>query len=436
MRILVIGSGGREHALVWKISQSPRVTKLYCAPGNPGISEIAECVPIAATDSARLLEFATVNKIDLTIVGPEQPLAQGIVDLFEQHGLRIFGPTKNAARLEWSKGFAKDFMSRHHIPTAAYRAFSQSELTSATAYIKSQSFPLVLKADGLAAGKGVVICQTQDEAILTLEQMMNRHAFGSAGDTVVVEEFMEGEEASIFAVCDGTSFVTLAPAQDHKRVFDGDKGKNTGGMGAYAPAPVVSSKIMEEVITKIIKPTLKGMNDEGHPYKGCLYVGVMITAQGPKVVEYNCRFGDPETQVILPLYDGDLVELLAGSADRKLNISSSPVATGSALCVILASHGYPDTYTTGHLIHGLEDVARIRNTVVFHSGTSSTDKGVVTSGGRVLAVMVFDKNAGLDEVFRHVYDAVAMISFDGMHYRSDIGYRALGRIIPAPVTAI
>ncbi len=438
MRILVIGSGAREHALVWKISQSKRVTALYCAPGNPGIAALAQCVSIAGTDITGLLQWAMEQHIDLTVVGPEQPLAEGIVDLFEQRGLRIFGPSKAAARLEWSKGFAKEFMQRHHIPSAAHRTFSSNELDAALTYVRAHTFPLVLKADGLAAGKGVIICQSSNEAVAALEDMMSRHSFGAASDTVVVEEFMEGEEASVFAVCDGTSYVVLAPAQDHKRVLDGDRGKNTGGMGAYAPAPIVTPEVMQRIIAEIVEPTLSGMRNDGHPYKGCLYVGVMITTAGPKVVEYNSRFGDPETQVVLPLFGGDFVELLIATASG--NVQSVPQThaeiPGAAVCVVLASHGYPDKYTTGHEIHGLHSVSDMKDVAVFHGGTNEARGRTITRGGRVLSITAFSARAGLSDVVARAYEAVNKISFEGMHYRRDIAHRALSKNVNKAVQAI
>lgn len=424
MNVLVVGSGGREHALVWKIRQSPRVRSVYCAPGNPGIAELAECLPIKATAIAELAEAATREKIDLTVVGPEQPLAEGIVDHFEAIGLKIFGPTKRASQLEWSKAFAKDFMQRHTIPTARSKTFSRTEDTEARTYLQSVPMPVVLKADGLAAGKGVVICSERTDALKMLSEMQRQ--FGPAGDRIVVEEFLEGEEASIFAICDGKEFVTLAPAQDHKRAFDNDRGKNTGGMGAYAPAPIVTNGILRDVEDSIIRPTLRGMHNEGRPYKGCLYVGLMITSEGPKVVEYNCRFGDPETQVVLPLYSSDLVELLEAACSGNIGTfhKRGPAAssTPSAVCVVLASQGYPDEYPTGLEITGLEEVEAMNNVLVFHAGTKISGGTLVTAGGRVLGVTAIHPQLG--EAIHDAYEAVRKISFAGMHYRRDIGKKA------------
>lgn len=424
MKILVIGSGGREHALVWKIGQSARVTKLYCAPGNPGIEEVAECLPMRPTALDQMVEFAKNEKIDLTVVGPEQPLADGIVDLFEANGLKIFGPTARAAELEWSKAFAKAFMQRHGIPTAQFRTFDRTQVEDARVYIEVCPKPVVLKADGLAAGKGVLICHDPSEAAAALDAMQRQ--FGPASDRIVIEEYLEGEEASVFAISDGEEFVTLAPAQDHKRVFDGDKGKNTGGMGAYAPAPIVTEDILETVHEQIIKPTLRGMAEEGRPYKGCLYVGLMITATGPKVVEYNCRFGDPETQVVLPLYEDDFVELLEAACtgrirDLRARGRSAPVPR-SAVCVVLASGGYPDEYTTGMEINGLDELEAMNNVLVFHAGTRIANGVLVTAGGRVLGITAI--KPGLAEAIADAYDAVRRVSFAGMHYRRDIGRKA------------
>jgi phosphoribosylamine--glycine ligase len=424
MKVLVIGSGGREHALVWKMAQSARITKLYCAPGNPGIAELAECLPIKATALEQLVEFAKKEEIDLTVVGPEQPLADGIVDLFEAHGLKIFGPTKRAAELEWSKAFAKDFMQRHHIPTAQFRTFDRRQIEDARLYIEVCPKPVVLKADGLAAGKGVLICKDSAEAFAALETLQRQ--FGPASDRFVIEEFLEGEEASVFAISDGKEFVTLAPAQDHKRVFDGDKGKNTGGMGAYAPAPIVTEDILQAVHEQIIEPTLAGMAEEGRPYQGCLYVGLMITSSGPKVVEYNCRLGDPEAQVVLPLYDGDLVELLDAACTGRIREMRAKERNSrgvlSAVCVVLASEGYPDEYSTGMEISGLEDLEAMNNVLAFHAGTSIVNGMLVTAGGRVLGITAIKPL--LAEAIADAYDALSRVSFAGMHYRRDIGRKA------------
>jgi phosphoribosylamine--glycine ligase len=425
MKVLVLGSGGREHALVWKLSTGARVQQIFCAPGNPGIGQLATLVPLKADDRDGLLALVERENIDLTVVGPEQPLADGIVDQFRSRGMRIFGPTRNAAELEWSKAFAKSFLQRHGIPTAAHRTFGKTEQAAARAYLGQSSLPVVLKADGLAAGKGVLICTTREEAYKGLQDMTEGNVFGQAGARVVVEEFMTGQEASVFAVTDGNDYVILAPAQDHKRVFDGDQGKNTGGMGAYAPAPVVTAEILRRVESEIIRPTLQGMAREGRPYTGCLYVGLMLTQEGPKVVEYNCRFGDPETQAILPLYQGDLLDLLLASCDATIP-SLKPAAAGSrsAVCVVLASGGYPDAYNTGQPITGIEAAEAMEGVVVFHAGTKREGGRLVTAGGRVLGVTAVHSGT-LRETIARAYNAVAAVRFDGMHYRRDVGHKAL-----------
>lgn len=429
MNVLVIGSGGREHALAWKIRQSPLLGRLYAAPGNPGITSVAECIAVKADDLPGLLDVARSNNIDLTVVGPEQPLAEGIVDLFEGNGLTIFGPSQAAARLEWSKAYAKEFMQRYNIPTAAHRTFEADEENELIAHLKSFDGPVVLKADGLAAGKGVMVCRSQEEALQAANEILSGKVFGKAGEKIVVEEFMEGTEASVFAVCDGTNYVLLAPAQDHKRALDNDLGKNTGGMGAYAPAPVVTQALMKRVISDILEPTLSGMRSEGIPYRGCLYIGLMLTDTGPKVVEYNCRFGDPETQVVLPLYGGDLLALLNDAAIGKLAVDGRTgevnKAHGSAVCVVLASGGYPDDYATGKEIAGLDVVEAMQDVLVFHAGTRMESGKTITSGGRVLGVTAVQKDGRLDRAISRAYAAVRSISFDGMRYRTDIGRKGL-----------
>ena len=428
MNILVIGSGGREHAIVWKLRQSPLVQNLFCAPGNPGMTQQARMVSLKPTDIQGLMRFAKENNVDLTVVGPEQPLVDGIVDEFERQGLKIFGPSKAAAMLEGSKAFAKDFMAHNNIPTARFRSFSASELSQAEAYTRELPVPLVVKADGLAAGKGVLICETHDAAIIALREVLLAKAFGSAGEKVVIEEFLEGEEASVFALTDGDRFVTLASAQDHKRILDGDKGKNTGGMGAYANAPVVTKELLTQIDIEIISPTLNGMKNAGTPYRGCLYCGLMITKSGQKVIEYNCRFGDPETQVVVPLIEGDLAGILLSVAERRLDPSSVKQHAASAVCVVMASRGYPDDYQTGMEIHGLEKVKQEDGVVVFHAGTRFDGEKVVTSGGRVLGVTAIGYEHDLKGSIDAAYRAVSSITFDGAYYRSDIGQKALRRL--------
>ncbi|MHB1050108.1 MAG: phosphoribosylamine--glycine ligase [Bacteroidota bacterium] len=421
MNVLVVGSGGREHAIVHSLQQSSKVQRIFCAPGNGGIGEIAECIPLKAEDIYGLAQFAATNKIDLTVVGSEAPLVKGIVDLFEERGLTIFGPSKAAAQVEGSKIFLKNFLKRHNIPSARYRTFSNADMNAALQYVQDTAPPFVIKTDGLAAGKGVAICGSRDEAAVTLREYFEAKIFGEAGSNIVIEEFMEGEEASVFALCDGEQYVLLSSAQDHKRIGDGDTGKNTGGMGAYAPAPVVTDQILIRVEKEIIRPTLAGMKAEGYPYKGCLYVGLMITAGGPKVVEYNCRLGDPETQAVLPLIDSDPFDLFYACAKGTLGSYSLRLKQESAVCIVLASKGYPDRYDTGKVISGLENSGR--ECIIFHAGTKKENGQFLTSGGRVLGVTALGN--GLQSTINKAYDAVKKISYDGVYYRSDIGKKGL-----------
>jgi phosphoribosylamine--glycine ligase len=428
MNALIIGSGGREHALAWKLSQSPRIDKLFCAPGNPGIGEICELVPVKSDDLAGLLKFARSNKIELTVVGPEAPLTLGIVDLFEKDGMRIFGPTKLAAEIEGSKVFAKQLMKKYKIPTAEFRTFDAAQRYDAERYIDEVPVPIVLKADGLAAGKGAVVCETKDKALDVLHEMMVRKVFGEAGTRVVIEDYMVGEEASLLAVTDGVQFVTLPAAQDHKRILDGDRGRNTGGMGAYAPIPFVTEKLLEKIKRSIIKPTLSGLSKEGRRYRGCLYCGLMFTQTGPKVVEFNCRFGDPETQAILPLLEGDFAELLLAAASGTLHNVKVKQRDATAVCVVIASGGYPDKYDTGKEILGLDGLVGSDDVVIFHAGTTLQQGKVVTSGGRVLGVTAIGPGDSFEATIARAYQVVSKITFDGAYYRSDIGARALKAI--------
>lgn len=425
MNVLIIGSGGREHAFAWKLKQSPKVSKIYCAPGNAGIAEIAELVSLKIDDIDGLFQFAKKKRIDLTVTGPEVPLVKGIVDLFEKHGMRIFGPGKYAAQLEGSKVFAKDFMKRHRIPTAAYTTFNRTEYSKAQQHLIANAAPIVLKADGLAAGKGAVVCQSTREALTVLSGCFEKEMFGEAGNTIVVEEFMKGEEASIFVLTDGTHYKLLQPAQDHKQILDGDKGKNTGGMGAYAPAPVVSSALLKRIEHEIVVPTLNGMRAEGKAYKGCLYVGLMMTKEGPKVVEFNCRLGDPEAQVVLPLIDGDLFDILSACASNSLHAIDLRFHDASAVCVVMASRGYPDEYETGKPIDGLDTVLSDDGVVVFHAATKRESGKTVSSGGRVLGVTAIGYGHDLEGTIAAAYSAVKKITFDGAYYRSDIGIKGL-----------
>jgi phosphoribosylamine--glycine ligase len=420
MKVLVIGSGGREHSLVWKLNQSPRVSKIYCAPGNAGIGEIAECVPVGAEDVKGLLKFAVKQKIDLTIVGPEASLTLGVVDAFQKQGLRIFGPSQKAAILEGSKVFTKKFMKDYNIPTAGFAVFRKRE--RAIEYVKRIGAPLVIKADGLAAGKGVIVSQTVQEAIDAIDIIMKDKVFGEAGNRVVVEEFMTGEEASFLAFTDGKTVLPLPTSQDHKPIFDDDKGPNTGGMGAYSPAPVVTPAIEKQVMNKIMLPTVKGMAKEGRPYKGVLYAGLMIKDGKAKVVEFNCRFGDPEAQPLLMRLKSDLVDVIEAVIDGRLNKISMELDPRPTVCVVMASGGYPGSYKKGKVITGLDKAAKQKSVVVFHAGTSLQKGKTVTAGGRVLGVTAIGAN--LDKAISSAYKTVAMIKWPGCFYRTDIGAKA------------
>lgn len=418
MKVLIIGSGGREHALAWKISQSPRVTKLYCAPGNAGISGVAECIPIQPGDIINLLSFAKQEDISLTVVGPEAPLAIGIVDRFREAGLRIFGPSMAAAQMEASKIFSKKIMQKYNIPTADSKDFT--EVNPAINYIKEKGAPLVIKADGLAAGKGVIIAATEQEAIDALKILMIDKAFGHAGEKIIIEEFLEGEEASFLVFTDGDAIVPMPLSRDHKRIFDNDKGPNTGGMGAYSPVPSVSRQIIDSVIKDIVKPVIAGLEKEGCPYEGILYTGLMITPDGiPKVLEFNCRFGDPEAQPILMRLETDIVEIIEAVIDKKLNGIEVNWSDKAAVCVVIASGGYPDKYQSGRIINGLDSIADNKDVVVFHAGTAMKDNNIVTAGGRVLGVTALGEDMNI--AIKRAYEAVEKIKFDGMQYRKDIG---------------
>ena len=419
MKVLVVGGGGREHAIVWKVAQSPKVEKIYCAPGNAGIAELAECVPIGAMEFDKLTAFAREKEIDLTIVGMDDPLVGGIVDAFEAEGLRVFGPRKNAAILEGSKAFSKNLMKKYNIPTASYETFKSPE--DAIAYLeKNQKYPIVLKADGLALGKGVVVAQTIDEAKQAVREMMEGGKFGKSGARVLIEECMVGREVTELCFCDGRTIVPMVASQDHKRVFDGDKGPNTGGMGAFAPSPLYTPEIAARTTEEILLPTLRAMNAEGFTFKGVLYVGLMLTADGPKVVEYNARFGDPETQAVLPLLTSDLMEIMMAVREQRLDESMVRFADKAAACIILASGGYPGKYEGGKAITGI-DAAEKRGATVYHAGTKLSDGQLVTAGGRVLGVTATgDTMRGAVDA---AYAAAREIHFEGAHMRSDIGSR-------------
>lgn len=424
MNILVIGNGGREHALVWKLSQSAHVSKIYCAPGNAGIGKIATCIDIAANDIASLMAFAVKEHIALTVVGPEEPLTLGIVEQFEKEGLRIFGPDSKGAILEGSKVFTKNFLKKYNIPTARYQTFT--EASEAKKFIKTIGAPCVVKADGLAAGKGVIVAQSVAEAEQAVDLIMKAKAFGAAGNTVVVEEFLRGEEASFLAFTDGTTVLPLPSSQDHKAIYDGDKGPNTGGMGAYSPAPVMTEALTRRVMDEVMLPTVRGMEAEGRPYKGMLYAGLMIDGDRLSVLEFNCRFGDPECQPLLLRLKSDLVDIFQHCIDGTLNKIKLDIDPRPAVCVVMASHGYPGSYTTGYEIKGLQKAAKIEEVAVFHAGTTSKNKKTVTSGGRVLGVTAIGES--IKEAIDAAYDAVRLIRWEGCFYRQDIGHRALARL--------
>jgi phosphoribosylamine--glycine ligase len=423
MKILVIGGGAREHALSWRLSRERDVARIVCAPGNPGIAALAHCVQADVASPQALLQIAQREQIDVTVVGPELPLSRGIVDVFNAAGRPIVGPTRAAARLESSKSFAKGFMARHGVPTAAFYVCDSP--SDALAMIERGNFgyPLVLKADGLAAGKGVVIAEDRETAENTVRSMMVDRYFGDAGDRVVLEEFLVGQEASYFVLADGRQFVTLGSAQDHKRIFDDDKGPNTGGMGAFSPSPLVTAEIDRRVCDEIVRPVLAGMEREGYPYRGFLYVGLMLTADGPKVVEFNVRFGDPEAQVVLPMLDEDLSWLLGESATGALPSRAARFRNEPHVGVVVAAGGYPDTPEAGQTITGIEEASAVPGALVFHAGTSKRDSSLVTAGGRVLTVV--GRGGSYEKAIEVAYEAASLIHFDGMQYRRDIGRKAL-----------
>ena len=425
-RILLIGSGGREHALAWKLSRSDEVGEIIALPGNPGMESVASCRPIDVGEHDRIVEFAAEMNPDLIVIGPENPIAEGLSDRLRTAGHDVFAPSAAAARLESDKVFAKEFMARHDIPTAASRTFTADQLDEALDYVARGNFPTVIKASGLAAGKGVVIPGTPGEAEEAVRDILSGAAFGEAGNSIVVEEFMQGEEASVFAVTDGTDTLLLAPSQDHKRVGDGDTGPNTGGMGAYAPAPVVTPDLLERIRHEIIEPTLRGMEEEGNPYVGCLFVGLMISSDGaPRVVEFNCRFGDPETQVILPIWQGDLFRLFRAAVEGTIAEFQDPGSSGSAVCVVLASEGYPGSYPKGIAIGGIDRFEGEDDLFLFHAGTAYDGDEIVTAGGRVLGVVAVSPDEDYDATVRRAYEGVEMIDFQGKTYRRDIAHRVL-----------
>jgi len=422
MNILLIGSGGREHALAWKIAQSPLTSRLICAPGNAGMAEVAKCVPLDASDHDAVMALCRAESIDFVVVGPEQPLIEGIVDRLEAEGILTFGPRKDAAQLEGSKSFTKALCDRMNIPTAAYGKFTDA--TAAKDYLRTQTMPIVIKADGLAAGKGVIIAETLEEAEAAVDDMFGG-SFGAAGAEVVIEEFMVGEEASLFALTDGTNFLPLVTAQDHKRVGDGDVGPNTGGMGAYSPAPVMTPEMVDATLTRIIEPTVRGLATGGTPYRGVLYAGLMITDEGPKLIEYNARFGDPETQVLMPRLKSDLVPVLLEVAKGQLTTMALDWTEDAAVTVVMASNGYPGSYDKGTRIEGVTEAAKATGAVIFHAGTATKDGELVATGGRVLNVTAL--GGSVTEAVANAYKAVDLINWPGGFCRRDIGWRALER---------
>lgn len=417
MKVLIVGGGGREHAIAWKVAQSKKVEKIYCAPGNGGIAEVAECLPIGAMEFDKLADFAEKNEIDLTIIGMDDPLVGGIVDVFESKGLRVFGPRKNAAIIEGSKAFSKDLMKKYNIPTAAYETFNDAD--KAIEYLKTSDYPIVLKADGLALGKGVLICNTYEEAKEGVKTLMLDKQFGSAGDRIVIEEFLTGREVSVLCFCDGTTIKTMTSAQDHKRAKDGDQGLNTGGMGNFSPTPFYTAEVDEFCKKYIYQPTMDAMKAEGRDFVGVLFVGLILTPKGPRVLEYNARFGDPETQVVLPRLENDVVDVFEACIDGKLGDIDLKFADNAAVCVILASDGYPEHYEKGFEIRGLENFKNKEGYYCFHAGSKEVDGKIVTNGGRVLGVTAIGAN--LKEARANAYAATEWVDFDNKYMRHDIG---------------
>jgi len=417
MKVLVIGGGGREHALVWKISKSPKVSKIFCAPGNAGISRIAECVSIRADDVQGLLSFVKHNKIDVTVVGPEAPLVLGISDAFRSEGLKIFGPSKAASKLEGSKAFSKNIMLKYNIPTAEAGVFTDYD--NAIEYIRKKGTPIVIKADGLAAGKGVIVATNEKEAADAVKAMMIDMVYGDAGKMIIIEECLTGEEASFLVFTDGRDIIPMPLSKDHKRVFDDDKGPNTGGMGAYSPVPGISDEMYLRIMDDIIVPVIEGLEREGYKYEGVLYTGLMITRDGPRVLEFNCRFGDPEAQPIIMRLSSDIMEIIEGVVGRRLGMVNVKWSDSASVCVVMASGGYPDKYRNGKIISGLNDVAGMDDVMVFHAGSAYNNENIVTAGGRVLGVTALGEDIG--KAKEKAYEAVGKIYFDGMQYRKDIG---------------
>lgn len=423
MKILVVGGGGREHALVWKLAQSPKAGRIYCAPGNAGIAAQAECLPVGAEDIDGLVKLSQEKDVDLVVVGPEVPLTMGLTGRLAEAGIKVCGASAQAARIEGSKAFAKDLMRKYNIPTGDYQVFDQYE--AARKYILDKREPLVLKADGLAAGKGVLLCRSTDQALAALDRIMKNRAFGAAGDRVVIEEFLTGEEASFLVFTDGRAIKPLPTSQDHKAIHDGDQGPNTGGMGAYSPAPVVTPELHDEIMDRVMRPAVEGLAAEGCPYTGVLYAGLMIGGKGPQVLEFNARFGDPECQPLLMRLKTDLVDILEAIVEGRLDEIEPEWDERASLCLVLASGGYPGGYEKGRVINGLDKAGTMEDVFVFHAGTANKDGRIVTSGGRVLGVTALGRGVG--QAIDRAYAAAELISWDGMYYRRDIGQKALQR---------
>ncbi|HPN38288.1 MAG TPA: phosphoribosylamine--glycine ligase [Melioribacteraceae bacterium] len=425
MIVALIGSGGRENALAYKLAESKSLTKLYVLPGNPGTSKYGE--NIAITENSKIIEFCRDNNVDLVVIGPEKYLVEGLADGLREVGIKVFGPSQNAAEIEGNKSFSKDLMQKYNIPTAKYKTFNREQVVGARRYLVEHDYPVVIKASGLAAGKGVAICNSFEEANCYIDELFEKNIFGGAGHTIVIEEFMEGEEVSVFAITDGNDFFILPTAQDHKRINDDDKGKNTGGMGAYAPAPIANNVLMETIENEIVKPTLKALQGEDRPFVGCLYCGLMVKDGKVKVVEYNCRFGDPETQAVVPLLEGDFAKLLYSCALGKIDKNTVKYNGGAAVCVVLASKGYPDTFEKGFIIEGLNNISD-ENCIIFHSGTAYKDNNIITNGGRVLSVIVYDNKNDLIACKTKCYSEILKVNYANIHYRKDIGDKGINYI--------
>ncbi len=425
MNVLVLGSGGREHAIAWRISRSASAGKLFISPGNPGTARVGENVIIEKGHQS-IADFCFSKSIDLVVIGPEQPLVEGLADFLRSKDIKVFGPDKNAAEIEGHKSFAKHLMVKYSVPTAGYIEFDKEHFSDASDYLNKAAYPVVLKADGLAAGKGVIVCSNKTEADNALKEILVDSIFGEAGNKIIIEEFLEGEEASILAVTDGDDFILLPSSQDHKRIGEKDTGKNTGGMGAYSPAPVIDEEMIGRVSREIIRPVLDGLKKEGRKFSGCLYAGLMITSAGPKVIEFNCRFGDPETQAVLPLIKGDFLKLLYSAASGKLDKNAVTFSDGTAVCVVAVSGGYPDSYPKGYEISGLKDYESDQ-IIIFHAGTSEQDGKILTAGGRVLGVTAVLEENDLQKARTLAYGALNRIKFQDMYFRRDIGMKALNR---------